>query len=505
MPSTTDRPEGSEDPFAVAEALQSVVRDTEPLIPGVRGERTDPEVTDPALGGPERTDPGRTDPGRTDPGRTVPEQRDDRRDTVVVDDAMLGRRDTVLLPGPRRPSGSGGRAPLLVAAVFATMWAALLTYLPVAAVIGLARTLEGSSGIGGAAHAGLAGWLLGHGVPIGTSIGPLAIAPLLLTLMVLWRLNRAGLHVTRAVGARHSGSIGKAILVAATVASAYAMVGALGAHLVDGRGTDVSTERAALHFLALGLFGALIGSLRGTDAISELARRVPPVLRHGLRAGLVAAFLILGAGAIAGGLSVALGGGQAAEMIAAYRTGVAGQAGITLISIAYGVNAAIWAATYLLGPGFALGTDSAIRLTEVTVGPLPTLPLLAGLPDGPVGASGAALLLLPVIAGAAAGWLLTQRLRHGRSGPRRPGRRGGADAVEPPWLLLIGSSLIAGPVAGAVLGALSWMSGGGLGDGRLSRIGPDPLQVILVGAIVAGVAVALGAAAARMFGAGRRG
>ena len=29
MPSTTDRPGGSEDPFAVAEALQSVVRDTE--------------------------------------------------------------------------------------------------------------------------------------------------------------------------------------------------------------------------------------------------------------------------------------------------------------------------------------------------------------------------------------------------------------------------------------------------------------------------------------------
>jgi hypothetical protein len=473
MPSTTDRPDGSEDPFAVAEALQSVVRDTEPLTPGER------------------------------PDSPAAEAAGEHRDTVVIDEELLGRRDTVRLPSPRRPpEQSARRAPLLVAVAFATTWAALLTYLPVAAVIGLARTMEGSGGLLGAAHAGLAGWLLGHGVPIGTSIGPLAIAPLLLTLLVLWRLNRAGLHVTRAIGARRSGSTGRALFVAFAVGSAYAMVGYLGARLVDGRGTDVSPELAAVHFLVLGVAGALIGSLRGTDAVSALARRVPPVLRHGARAGLMAAFLILGAGAIAGGLSLALGGGQAAEMIAAYRTGVAGQAGITLISIAYAVNASIWAAAYLLGPGFALGTDSAIRLTEVTVGPLPTLPLLAGLPPGPMGAAGTALLALPVIAAGAAGWLLTQRLRYGRDGAR-PGRRNGVDVVEPPWLLLVGSALIAGPVAGAVLGLLSWLSGGALGHGRLSQIGPDPLQVVLVGAILAGVAVALGAASARLFVSGR--
>ena len=74
-------------------------------------------------------------------------------------------------------------------------------------------------------------------------------------------------------------------------------------------------------------------------------------------------------------------------MIAAYQTGVTGQAGITLVSLAYGANGAIWAAAYLLGPGFALGTDSAVTVTEVTAGPLPSLPLLAGLPNGPMGAT----------------------------------------------------------------------------------------------------------------------
>ena len=485
MPSTTDRPDGSEDPFAVAEAIQSVVRDTEAMTV-------------------DRDAPGRAAPGTGhDPAGTGPPDAT-QHDTVVVDDALLGRRDTVLLPGQRRPSEPVSRAPLPVAAAFATLWAALLTYLPVAVVIGLARTLEGSGGLAGAAHAGLAGWLLGHGVPIGTSIGPLAVAPLLLTLLVVWRLNRAGLHVTRAMGAQRSGSAGRAVGVAGVLAAAYALVGALAAQVVDGRGTEVSTGRAALHFVALGFAGALIGALRGTDAISVLARRTPPVLRHGVRTGLTAAFLIFAAGAVAGGLSVALGGGQAAEMISAYRTGVAGQAGITLLSIAYGVNAAIWSAAYLLGPGFALGTDSAIRLTEVTVGPLPTLPLLAGLPDGPMGAAGAALLLLPVFAAAAAGWLLTQRLRHGRSVTRPGGRRTGADQAEPAWPLLIGAGLVAGPVAGVAVALLAGLSGGAMGDGRLSQIGPDPMQVGLVAAIITAVSVLAGAALARIFGPGRR-
>ncbi len=454
MSSTTDRPGGSEDPFAVAEALQSVVRDTAAI------DRTTQELP--------------------------------------PDDAMLGRRDTVRVPTQRRPP-AGRRAPLVVAALFATLWAALLSYLPVAAVIGLARTLEGSGGLLGAAHAGLAGWLLGHGVPIGTSIGPLALAPLLLTVLMIWRLNRAGLHVTRAIGARHTGSPGRALLVATVVGVAYAILGALAALLVDGRGTEISTARAASHFLAIGLLGALLGALRGTGAVSTVARRLPPALRHGVRTGLIASFLILGAGAVIGGLAVALGGAQAAKIISGYQTGVAGQAGITLVSIGYAVNAAIWASSYLLGPGFALGTGTAISLTEVSYGVPPMVPLVAGLPDGPMGAAGTLLLALPVIAGAVAGWSLTQRLRFGRDSAWRAGPRTGTAPAEPGWSLVVLSGVLAGPVGGIILAMLAWISGGSLGSGRLSRIGPDPIQVGVVAAIVVAVSVSIGAAATRAF------
>jgi hypothetical protein len=446
-------------------------------------------------------DRGRREAG---PGR-------DQHETVVVDQEALGRRATVKLPGQRKPVDGRKRPPLLVAAGFATLWAAFLSYLPVAAVIGLARTLEGSGGLAGAAHAGLAGWLLGHGVPIGTSIGPLALAPLLLTLLATWRLNRAGLHVTRAIGARHSGSIRTALRVAATIAIAYAILGWLAAIAVDGRGTDVSAARAAVNFFVLGLLASLIGALRSTDGLLVLARRMPPVLRHGLRTGLVAALLIVAVGAAFAGLSVAIGGGQAADMISAYRTGTAGQAGITLVSLAYGVNAAIWAAAYLLGPGFLLGTNSIIRLTDVTVGPLPTLPLLAGLPDGPMGATGALLLAVPVLIGMSGGWMLTRRLSQGRGhgAPKRPIQGGPARPGEPPhhssrpaWTRVIGAALISGPVAGVVLGALSWLSSGSLGSGRLSAIGPVPWQVAVVTTAVIALSSTIGAAAGRAFRAG---
>lgn len=488
MPTTPDRSDGryagSADDERPAEAAEPVAESRETVRVDMASHET------------RRVDVRPVEPGR-------PTVRLDR-ETVALN------RETVKLPGQRRPPQRSGRAPLPVAAGFAALWAALLSYLPVAAVVGLARTLEGAGGLADAAGAGLAGWLLGHGVPLGTSIGPLALAPLLLTLFAVWRLNCAGLHVTRAIGARRSGSPRDALLVAGTVGLWYAVFGALAALTISGPGTEVSAGRAAVHLFVVGTAGALVGSLRSTAALGTVARTMSPALRHGMGTGVVAALLILAAGAAFTGLSVAVGGGEAADMIAAYRTGVAGQAGITLVSLAYGANGAVWAAAYLLGPGFALGTDSTVRLTEVTVGPLPTLPLLSGLPDGPMGATGAGLLAVPVIAGMFAGWLLSERVAAGwaarvlapRFAPVRPTAK--PDATLPPWSVVIGAAALAGPFAGLVLGALAWLSSGSLGGGRLAEIGPVPWQVAVVAAAVVTVSSTVGAAASRGFRRRRR-
>ncbi|GAA4688851.1 cell division protein PerM [Phytohabitans rumicis] len=398
----------------------------------------------------------------------------------------LAHRPTVRLPR-QRPGGTRKqrRAPLPVAAAVATVWAAVLSYLPVAVVMSLTRLADDAGSLPGAARVGLAGWLLGHGVPLDTPAGPIGLAPLALGVFAAWRVSRAGVHVARAIGARHHGSPAQALAVAGTVGIGYGVLGLLGAVILNTGDVSASPLRAGLTFAAFGAVAALVGALRTTAALRVLARRIPAVLRDGVRTGVVAAFLVLGAGAGLAGLAIALGGGHASDIIGAYRTGVAGQAGITLVCVAYAPNAAVWAAAYLLGPGFAVGTDTVVRTTEVSVGALPAVPLLAGLPDGPLGGAGAALLALPVVAGMLAGWLQARRMARADRAVR--------------WPRVLGAALLAGPVAGLVLGGAAVLSGGSLGGGRMADIGPVAWQVAALAAGIVAVGTLIGATATRIF------
>lgn len=371
--------------------------------------------------------------------------------------------------------------------------AALTSYLPVALVLGLAQFSEDAGSVTGALRAGLAGWLLGHGVPLATDAGPLGLAPLALAALVVWRLVRAGVHTSRAIGARNRRSPRQALTAAGAVSFGYALLGALAAVLSSAGGLPASPVRAGVTFALVGAFAALAGAVRTTGVGRLLAVRAPVMLRDGLRTGLVAGLLLLGAGAGAAGLAVATGGGDAADMIGAYRTGVAGQAGITLVSLAYAPNVTIWAASYLLGPGFAVGADTAVRTSEVSVGALPAVPLLAGLPGGPVEGLGGGLLAVPVLAGMTAGWLLARRLS----------RLAAEERVGVAWPALLGPAALAGPVAGLLLGALAAASAGPLGGGRLAQIGPVPWQVAGVATVVIAVGALLGAVATRALGRGR--
>ncbi|WP_434741659.1 cell division protein PerM [Micromonospora sp. SH-82] len=399
---------------------------------------------------------------------------------------------------PRPRSGARPRrAPIVVAAAVAAGWAALTSYLPVAVVLGLAQLSEEAASLGGALLAGFAGWLLGHWVPLQTPAGPLHLAPLVLTGLAVWRLARAGVHATRAIGARNSRSPRQTAVAAAAVGVGYGVIGTLVAGLAGTGGLHASPVRAGLTLTVVGTLGALIGAAQTTGVAADLAQRVPSILRDGVRTGLVAGLLLFAAGAGAAGLAVATGGGDAADMIGAYRTGVAGQAGVTLVSFAYAPNATVWSISYLLGPGFAVGTDTAVRTSEVSVGALPAVPLLAGLPRGPLdGGFGAALLAVPVLVAMAAGWLLARRML--RSAREYTGRgRAASDRAPVGWPTFLAPAAVAGPVAGLMVGIAAAASGGSLGAGRLSEIGPVAWQVAAVATAVVGAGALLGAAATR--------
>ncbi|MGA4729227.1 DUF6350 family protein [Micromonospora taraxaci] len=418
----------------------------------------------------------------------VTPDRPSRPGGVSADDRPVNRATSPRrVPAPRSGGSPRGRAPLPVAAGVAAGWAALTSYLPVAIVLGLVQLGTDSTTLAGTLRTALAGWLLGHGVPLHTDSGPLGLAPLALTVLALWRLSRAGVHVSRAIGARDTRSPRRALLAAVAVGIAYALLGALAAVLVSAGGPDVSVIRAGALFAVVGTLAALVGATRITAVTRLLVARMPGPVRDGVRTGLVAGLLLLGAGAGAAGLAVATGGGDAADMIGAYRTGVAGQAGITLVSVAYAPNAAIWSTSYLLGPGFAVGTDTAVRTSEVSVGALPAVPLLAGLPRGPVDGFGALLLAVPVLAGMVGGCLLARRVAR-LAGPERAPQR---------WAEVLAPAALAGPVAGVLLGLVAAVSGGPLGAGRLAEVGPVGWQVGAVATAVIAVGALLGAAATR--------
>jgi hypothetical protein len=401
-------------------------------------------------------------------------------------------------PGPDRRqrapgADSGGpprrRAPLPVAAAVTVAWAAVLSATPVIVVAVLTQLVEAPGvSLGAALRSGLAGWLLGHRVPLRTGLGEIGLAPLAVSAFAAWRVARAGVHTTRAVGGRGSRSARVALSVPVAVALVYGLIGAAAAAVARGPGLAVGPARAGVTLGVFGLVAGLAGSLAATGAAAAAVRKLPGPVRDAVATGTVAALLSLAAGAGLTGLAIAVRGGQASDTLATYRTGVAGQAGVTLLCLAYAPNLAVWAASYLLGPGFAIGTETAVRTSDVSLGALPALPVFAGLPSGPLPAAGGLLVGAPLVAAMAAGWLLARRRR------REPGSQPAG------WPALLGRASLAGPVAGLVLGAASYVSAGPLGSGRLAQVGPVAWQVGLLGAAVIAVGAVVGAAGTRLLG-----
>jgi hypothetical protein len=175
-----------------------------------------------------------------------------------------------------------------------------------------------------------------------------------------------------------------------------------------------------------------------------------------------------------------------AQIITLYEnlhSGALGGAALTIAEIMFLPNLVIWAAAWLVGPGFAIGTGSQVSPLGTTLGPLPSIPVFGALPQGDYTFAFAGLVV-PIIAGFLVGAVL-------RTGLASRIRSTGSFT----WLL--GSGLGIGVVGGAILGLLAWASAGAIGPGRLQHAGPDPFAVGLIAALELGVSAVVGMLAAR--------
>lgn len=399
------------------------------------------------------------------------------------DDELAGM-PTVKIPWGRPPRRG---APLLVAAAINTLWATALSFGMVVVVVLLARVSLGQRPNGPELPIALAGWLLAHGVPLKTNIGQIGLVPLTITLFAIWRLSRAGVHTTRGTAGRGTGSVRHALRVAAAIGVVYGLFGVVAAFALSRPDVSVQPWRAGVHLLVLGAGAGLLGSLRATGAVRTVARATPLLFRDALRTGVVAALLLAGVGAGISGLAIAISGREAVRIFEAYPSGLAGQAGVTLVCLAYAPNIAAWSAAYLLGPGFVVGAGTAVQPGGIAIAQMPPLPVLAGLPDGALDGPLWILVALPPLTGLAAGLLMVRR----RLRPRRS-RSGDMVTPVPRWGRMFGSAGLGGLVAGVLSGALAWAASGRLDGGKPFPVGSVMWQV----ALFAALAVAVGAAAA---------
>ena len=251
-----------------------------------------------------------------------------------------------------------------------------------------------------------------------------------------------------------------------------------------------------------------------------------------VRGGAVALTGLIGLGALAFAVSLVLRGGEVIALYEAAHLDALGATVITLAQLAYLPTLAIWGMAFVAGPGFAVGTGTAVSPAGTQLGPVPGIPALGALPESTTPWL-LLLALLPVALGALAGWIARSRLVappvvadavpaalpiDGDAAPdparssaltallagvetSRAAEEVSLDADDAPAaaapheqsdrigaraVIALGIAVLA--AAGAA--AMSALASGSIGPGRLAEVGPQPGPV----ALAVGLEVLLGAA-----------
>jgi hypothetical protein len=404
---------------------------------------------------------------------------------------------TSLLPAPRRTRPTGDsradaahRRPLVLLASLAGVVAAGATLLVCLAggVVGWFLTDAGAHGAPrDGLRVGALGWLTAHGSGIHVAGVHLTAVPLGLSLMaalVVWRL---GLRLGDSVSGH--GPDADAIADGVrdwTVAAAtgvfsvgYAAVAVVTHHLAATPSTAPSLVRVLVWTVLLcgGVGGTAVAIGSGRAAI--WTSFLPPSLRACAAAAWRTLVWYVAVSALVLAVALVVDWDGAANVMSQLHTSPGAATLLIGLCVLLLPNATAFGGSYLLGPGFAVGTHTLVTPTAVVLGPLPLFPLLAALPDpGPTPGWTVALLALPPLVAAAA---VYRTLR------RYPTTRWDDAALR---------GVGAGLGCAAAFAVLAVVSGGAVGPGRMAQVGPFAFQVLLHGIATFGIGGLVGSMAA---------
>ena len=395
---------------------------------------------------------------------------------------------TSLLPAPRRTRVFGGdrtdaahRRPLVLLAMLAGVAAATSTLVLCLAggVVGWFLTDAGAHGTPrDGLRVGALGWLMAHGSGIhveGTAITAMPWGLTLLAALLVWRL---GLRLGDSVAGH--GPDADAIADGMrdwTVPSAtavftlgYAVVAGVTHHLAATPATSPSLARTlAWTLLLCGVVGGAaiaVGSGRAAIWTSFL----PPSVRAAAAAAWRTLVGYAAVSAVVLAVALVVDWDGAVNVMSQLHTSPGAATLLIGLCVLVTPNATLFSGSYLLGPGFALGTHTMVTPTAVVLGPLPMFPLLAALPDpGPTPGWVVAMLAIPPLVAAASAY---------RTLGRYPTSRWDEAALR---------GVGAGLLAAVGFAALAALAGGAVGPGRMADVGPFVFPILLHGIATFGI------------------
>jgi len=336
-------------------------------------------------------------------------------------------------------------------------------------------------------------WQFGHAVPLqvtlpdallvalaipqeasrfALSVPPLALA--VFTAVFAARSGRRAAVAGRWVSGVIAGIVAFALLASAVAVSAH--VEALQAPLWPAIAIPCAVYAA----------GALIGAVthawaEGDDGPIDRLRDLidstgdwAAVPGEIVRASAVVLVALTGASALGVTAMTALRGGEVVALFEAAHVDVLGAVMLTLGHLAYLPTVIIWSASWLAGPGFALGAGTTVSPAGTELGVVPGIPVL-GLVPAHSSIWMLVCVLVPIACGAVAGWMARSRLVWENT----------ATGLGPRSVIAAGAAVLS---AGAVALAAS-LASGSIGPGRLAVVGPAPGPF----ALAVGVEVLIGA------------
>lgn len=383
-------------------------------------------------------------------------------------------------PSPTTPDGEVQRSLALVAVRGGVLAAgAPLGILMMAALVGWFLTDGGAHGAPrDALRVGALGWLMAHGSGVHVNGTAVTALPLGLTALVAYAAWRAGQRTGERLSshgpdayALADGERDLTVPAGVTVFTvAYVVVAIVVAVVAGSVQTQPSLSAVLLWSLLLagGVGGA--GIAIGSGRASVWLGHVPEPLRDALAVAVRVLAWLLAVSTLLFLAALLADGGAALSVLSQLGTDLAGGTAYVVLSLLVVPNAAVFAGSYLLGPGFTVGTGTLVSPTVVALGPVPMFPLLAALPDnGATPVWPPFLMALPPIAAAVA----VARSRH-----RRPTTDWDVGAVR---------GLSAGVVAALFFAALAALAGGAVGPGRMADVGPLVGSVLVHGIVALGI------------------